>query len=227
VLFVLIHSPLVGPSTWLPVARELEGRGARALVPSLLAAATAPVPQWRQCVEIVRAATSGVPGPIVLVGHSGGGLLLPAIADAVAPEVARLIFVDSGVPATRGETQLATPEFLAHLRSLAIDGVLPPWSKWWGEDAMTELVPDEATRAALVRELPSLPLSYFEQSSPSPPDWDRVECAYLLFSDAYREQADEAGRRGWRVEEISGAQHLHPVVDPVVVTDALLCLTSD
>jgi hypothetical protein len=61
---------------------------------------------------------------------------------------------------------------------------------------MTELVPDESTRAALVRELPSLPLSYFEQSSPSPPDWDRVECAYLLFSDGYREQADKARDRG-------------------------------
>jgi pimeloyl-ACP methyl ester carboxylesterase len=227
VLFVLIHSPLVGPSTWLPVARELERRETRALLPSLLPAATAPVPQWRRCVEIVRAATNGVPDPIVLVGHSGGGLLLPAIADAVAPEVARLIFVDSGLPATSGETPLATPAFFEHLRSLAVDGLLPPWSSWWGEDAMTELVPDDATRAALVRELPSLPLSYFEQRSPSPPGWDRVECAYLLFSDAYREQADEARDRGWRVEEISGTQHLHTVVDPVGVTDALLRLASD
>jgi len=86
-------------------------------------------------VEIVQAATSSVPDPIVLVGHSGGGLLLPAIADAVAPEVVRLIFVDSGVPATSGETPLATPEFFEQLRSLAIDGVLPPWSSWWGEEA--------------------------------------------------------------------------------------------
>jgi Alpha/beta hydrolase family len=178
-------------------------------------------------VEIVRAVTSGVSDPIVLVGHSGGGLLLPAIADAVAPEVVRVIFVDSGVPATRGETPLATPEFFEHLRSLASEGVLPPWSSWWGEDAMTELVPDEATRAALVRELPSLPLSYFEQSSPSPPDWDRVGCSYLLFSAAYREQADEACDRGWRVEEIRGAQHLHTVADPVAVTDALLRLASN
>jgi pimeloyl-ACP methyl ester carboxylesterase len=189
VLFVLIHSPLVGPSTWLPVAQELERCGTRSLVPSLLPAAAAPVPQWRRCVKIVRAATSEVSDPIVLVGHSGGGLLLPAIADAVAPEVARLIFVDSGVPAMRGVTPLATPAFLEHLRSLAVD--------------------------------------YFEQSAPSPPDWDRVECAYLLFSDAYREQADEARDRGWRVAEISGARHLHTVVDPVAVTDALLGLAFD
>ena len=76
----------------------------QAVVPSLLAASDAPPPQWQKCVEIVRAATTMVSSPIVLVGHSGGGLLLPAIASAVAPDVSRFIFVDSGLPATTGET---------------------------------------------------------------------------------------------------------------------------
>ena len=92
---------------------------------------------------------------------------------------------------------------------------------------MNELVPDEVTRAALVRELPSLPLTYFEQTVPSPADWERVPSGYLLFSDAYRDAAAEARYRGWRVEEISGAQHLHTVVAPVAVTDALLRLAAD
>jgi pimeloyl-ACP methyl ester carboxylesterase len=198
----------------------------QAVVPSLLAAADAPPPQWQKCVEIVRAATRIVPGPIVLVGHSGGGLLLPAMASAVAPEVSRFIFVDSGLPATTGETSLAPPQFFEELRALAVDGKLPPWSSWWGEDAMNELVPDEVARAALVRELPSLPLSYFEQTVPSSTDWERVPSRYLLFSDAYREAAAEARDRGWRVEEIRGA-HLHTVVAPAAVTDALLGLAAD
>jgi pimeloyl-ACP methyl ester carboxylesterase len=92
---------------------ELERRGMQAVVPSLLATADAPPPQWQQCVEIVRAATRMVPSPIVLVGHSGGGLLLPAMAGAVAPDVSRFIFVDSGLPATTGETPLAQPRFFA------------------------------------------------------------------------------------------------------------------
>jgi len=92
---------------------------------------------------------------------------------------------------------------------------------------MNELVPDEAARAALVRELPSLPLSYFEQIVPSPADWERVPSGYLLFSEAYKEAAAEARARGWRVEEISGAQHLHTVVAPGAVTDALLRLAAD
>lgn len=199
----------------------------QAVVPSLLAAADAPPPQWQKCVEIVRAATRIVPSPVVLVGHSGGGLLLPAMASAVAPDVSRFIFVDSRLPATTGETSLARPQFFEQLRSLAVAGKLPPWSSWWGEDAMNELVPDEVARAALVRELPSLPLSYFEQTVPSPADWERVPSRYLLFSDAYREAAAEARDRGWRVEEIRGAQHLHTVVAPAAVTDALLRLAAD
>jgi hypothetical protein len=225
-VFVLVHSPLVGPGTWTPVARELERRGRRVVVPSLLGAATAPSPQWRYCVDAVRAATSTVSDAIVLVGHSGGGLLLPAITGAVTTVVSRLIFVDSGVPASAGETPLAPTPFLAHLLTLAVDGTLPPWSTWWGEEAMRELVPDEAARATLEREIPSLPLSYFEQSVPSPAGWDRVPCAYVLLSDAYRDAASDARARGWRVEEIAGARHLHAVVAPAIVTDVLIQLAD-
>ena len=223
--FVLVHSPLVGPSTWSPVARELERRGRHAVVPSLLAEAGAPPRRWQHCVEAVRDAVGPLSDRIVLVGHSGGGLLLPTIAAAVAAPLSRLIFVDSGVPASTGETPLARhPSLLDHL---AVGSTLPPWSSWWGEDAMRDLVPDEALRAALTREMPSLPLSYFQQRVPSPVGWERVPCAYLLLSDAYRDAAAEARERGWRVEEITGAQHLHIAVAPEAVTDALIRLAAD
>jgi hypothetical protein len=148
------------------------------------------------------------------------------MTDAVAPPVCGLIFVDSGVPASTGETPLAPPSFLDHLRALAVGGMLPPWSSWWGEDAMRELVPDEALRTALAREMPSLPLAYFEQRIPSPAGWDRMPCAYLLLSAAYREAAAEARKREWPVEELTGAQHLHIAVAPEAVTDALVRLAA-
>ena len=224
-IFVLVHSPLVGPSTWSPVARELERRGRHAVVPSLLGEAGAPPRRWQHCVEAVRDALEPFSEPIVLVGHSGGGLLLPTIAAAVAAPLSRLIFVDSGVPASTGQTPLARHPSL--LDQLAVGGTLPPWWSWWGEDAMRDLVPDEALRAALTREMPSLPLSYFQQRVPSPVGWERVPCAYLLLSDAYRDAAAEARERGWRVEEITGAQHLHIAVAPEAVTDALIRLATD
>jgi hypothetical protein len=60
---------------------------------------------------------------------------------------------------------------------------------------MRDLVPDEALRAALSGEMPSLPFSYFEQRVPTPAGWERLPCAYLLLSDAYRYAAAEARAR--------------------------------
>jgi pimeloyl-ACP methyl ester carboxylesterase len=224
--FILVHSPLVGPSTWSPVARQLRRRGRQAVVVSLHGPTGAPPRHWTDCVEAARDAVLGSSDAIILIGHSGGGLLLPAIADAVEPPVSALVFVDSALPATTGETPLAPPPLLDELRALAVDGVLPPWSTWWGEDAMRDLVPDAALRAALEREMPSLPLAFFEQAIPSSPGWDRTRCGYLLLSDAYRDSAAEARQRGWRVEEITGAQHLHITVAPEAVTDALIELAD-
>jgi pimeloyl-ACP methyl ester carboxylesterase len=222
-VFVLVHSPLVGPTTWSHVARELERRERGAVVPSLLGVACADAPQWPHAAEAVRAATTGSPGRVVLVGHSGAGLLLPTIADALAADVAALVFVDSFLPPAGGNLRLAGPAFMDQLRALASDGVLPPWSNWFGEEAMRELVPDDDWRMALEAEMPRLPLSYFDATVPLPDDWDARPCAYLLFTrEPYGESAADARHRGWPVAEIPRAQHLAMATEPIAVTDALL-----
>lgn len=224
-VFVLIHSPLVGPTTWLPVAHELERRGREAVIPSQLGVAAARAPQWRLVPEAVRAATERGPNPIVVVGHSGGGLLLPTIADALTVEVSALIFVDSFLPPASGSLRLAPPALMDRLRALASDGMLPRWSSWFGEDTMRELVPDERLRAALEEEMPRLPLSYFEASVAVPDSWSARPCAYLLFTaEPYGESAAEARDRGWPVAEVLGVGHLAMASEPIAVTDALLDL---
>jgi hypothetical protein len=57
-VFVLVHSPLVGPTTRSPVGHELERRGREVVVPSLLGVAEAPAPQWRHVPDAVQAATA-------------------------------------------------------------------------------------------------------------------------------------------------------------------------
>jgi pimeloyl-ACP methyl ester carboxylesterase len=223
-VFVLIHSPLVGPGTWTPVAVEFERRGRRAVSPSLLGPGGAAPGDWRQCVEAVRAGLAALSEPVVLVGHSGSGLLLPLIADALVQPVRGLIFVDSGIPARSGETAFVPPGLLDAFRALAVDGILPPWSSWFGEEAMRERVPDEALRRALTREMPKIPIAFLEQGIPSPAGWERTPCAYLLLSEAYSESAAEARERGWPIEMIEGAQHLYIAVAPEAVSDALLRL---
>jgi pimeloyl-ACP methyl ester carboxylesterase len=226
--FVLVHSPLVGPTSWLPVAEELERRGRAAVVPSLLGVAEAARPQWRHVPDAVRIATRHLQDRVVIVGHSAGGLLLPAIADAVANEVAALVFVDSFLPPPAGRVPLAPPAFIDQLRAMATGGVLAPWSRWFGADAMAALVPDERLRADLEAEMPRLPLSYFEASVPLPGGWrERHLCAYLLLSAGpYQQSAAEARADGWPVFEIEGVRHLAIATNPIPVTQALLELVA-
>ena len=215
----------MGPTSWLPVARELARRGRVAVVPSLLGVAEAPEPQWRHVPAAVRVATSHLQQRVVLVGHSGAGLLLPVIADALEVEVAGLVFVDSRLPPPAGRSPLGAPEFMDQLRAMATDGLLPPWSRWFGLDTMRELVPDERLRADLEAEMPRLPLSYFEAAVPLPDEWGAQPCAYLRFSDEpYAESAAQAREQGWAVAEMPNAGHLAMASDPVAVTDALLDL---
>jgi pimeloyl-ACP methyl ester carboxylesterase len=172
----------------------------------------------------VRVATSHLQQRVVLVGHSGAGLLLPVIADALAVEVAGLVFVDSRLPPPGGRLLLGAPEFMEQLRAMATDGLLPTWSRWFGADMMRELVPDEGLRAEL--EMPRLPLSYFEAAVPLPDAWGkRCPCAYLLLSATpYRKSAAEARAYRWPVIDIDGVQHLAIATNPTRVTDALLDL---
>ena len=205
------------------MAQELERRGRIAVVPSLVGVAEAPEPQWRHVSNAVRRATSHLHQRIILVGHSGGALLLPVIADASDNEVAALIFVDAFLPPPAGRLPLGRPAFMDQLRAMATDGVLPPWSHWFGADAMRELVPDEGLRADLEAEMPSLPLSYFEATVPVPDDWTERPCGYLLLSAGpYGESAAEARAYGWPVIEIRDVQHLAIATNPIPVTEAVL-----
>jgi pimeloyl-ACP methyl ester carboxylesterase len=205
----------------------MERRGRRALVPSLVGVADAPPPQWRHCVDEVSEALGDEDDPVLLVGHSGAGPLLPAVADAAPLEVAGLIFVDAALPPESGAASLAPEELMEQLRGLARDEVLPRWSDWFGDDVMRELVPDEALREDLEREMPRMPLTYFEADVPVPERWSDQPCAFLLLSvEQYGESAEEARRRGWPEAELRGANHLTTATDPVAVVDQLLGLEA-
>lgn len=77
----------------------------------------------RDHVNAVVAVVDSLPDPIVLVGHSGGGAIAHAVADARPERITRVIYVDSGplghggvindeLPVVNGEVPLpAWPEF--------------------------------------------------------------------------------------------------------------------
>ncbi|MGR6921788.1 alpha/beta hydrolase [[Actinomadura] parvosata] len=223
--FVLVHSPSVGPSTWGAVAESLERRGHAAVVPDLTGVSAGGAPYWPRVVAAVRAAVPAG-GPLVLVVHSNAGFFLPVIKEGLDGRVVACVFADAHIPPVEGLVKTAEEAFLPFLRDLAgPDGVLPRWTDWWDEEDVVAMLPDPAVRIRVAAEQPRLPLDYYTQPIPVPSGWDSVRCSCLWYGPPYETVAEEAARRGWPVTRVAG-MHLHQIVDPEGVTDALLKLSG-
>lgn len=214
-IFVLVHSPSVGPSTWRPVAEHLTEAGCQVQVPSLLHIGAGAPPFWPRIVSAVRDDLRQVPAgsPVALVAHSNAGLFLPVIRSGLDHPVTSSIFVDAALPALIGPTSVASPEMLEFLSPMAVKGRLPRWTDWWDEADVAPMFTDPTMRQTVIEEQPALPLSYYEQHIPVPDGWDDHPCSYLLFGPPYDDLAAEARERGWRVAHLPGA-HLHQIIDP-------------
>jgi hypothetical protein len=223
--FVLLHSPLVGPLTWRPVADELRRRDYSVVVPNLLGVARGPAPYWKAVRDQVVAALGEDEANLVLIAHSNAGLFVPVVVAALRGRVRSAVFVEAKLPAARGQTPVTSAERLAFLQSIARDGLLPRWTDWFDEADVAALFPDPETRARVQAEQPRMPLRYYDEQVPAPAGWDRFPCSYLWFGPPYDELAAEAEDRGWPVRQLPG-QHLHAVVDPVGVSDEILALSS-
>ncbi len=220
-IFVLIHSPLVGPLTWEPVATELRRRGERVVVPSLRVPSLEP-PYWvghvTAVVAAVQAAGYGVSAP-TLVSHSGAGVLLPAVRAALGRPVAGYVFVDSDLPVD-GRSRLDL--FAAEDPAAAIEfrgaadtaGLLPIWTA----ADLAAAIPDSDLRRRFVAEL--LPLAVYEEPIPVFAGWPDAPCAYMQFSPAYTPAAARARALGWPILELPGS-HFRLLTDPLVVAEAL------
>jgi hypothetical protein len=221
VSFLLVHSPVVGPATWRWVGDALQGAGQTVIVPDLVEAATSGDP-----LRFVSRAASAVSTDerVVLVGHSGAGCLLPLIAHRLSPRPRPIVFVDAGVPPCHGDV-LVGGTFLGTLRSLAVGGRLPPWSRWWGDDVMERLVDVPERRAVIEAELPIVPLQFYETSIAMPPGWCDTPSAYVLLSPGYRDDAVTASARGWPVVERLGT-HLDMANDEQSIAAILFDLAA-
>jgi pimeloyl-ACP methyl ester carboxylesterase len=218
---VLLHSPLVGPTTWTAVASLLRHMGYQVVVPDLRAAATVRPPyqpaMWRAVTDALDRADGA--GPLVLVGHSGAGPLLPGLATACGHSVHALIYVDAGLPRPGTNWFERAPTGLAdHVRRLVENGRLPPWDEWFDGGVLEALLPDPAMRAQFRKELPRVPLTFLTEATP-PATWAELS-GYLLLSEAYLANAAEARANRWPVlEHLS--HHLAMLTDPAGIADAI------
>jgi hypothetical protein len=227
-MFVLIHSPLVGPFTWSLVEGELSQRGFSVTVPTLTDE-EGDGGFWRQHAESVAetvAAAPAVSTPI-LVAHSGAGPLLPAIRQIAALPVAAYAFVDAGIP-RYGASRLdlldgEDPESAKQLRELLAAGRRFPE---WTDEQIQPLVPNSELRRRLLAELKPRGAGFWKEPIPVFAGWPDAPCVYLQLSPFYDQPAAEARRRGWASETLEG-NHFQMLLDPIAVTEALLRLTKD
>lgn len=223
-IWVLIHSPLVGPLTWSLVADELRQRDVLVEVPTLDDVEGAHAPFWQQHAKAVARQVSHLPAdrPVVLAGHSGAGPLLPTIRQLIPQPVAAYVFVDAGIPVdgmSRLELMASEdPEFTNQLsQHLTAGEHFPTWS----DQDLRDVLPDPGLRNAMLQEMRPRPLAFFEEPIPVFAQWPDAPCSYLQFSSAYDVPADRARRLGWTYRQMR-AGHFQMLVEPSTVARTLV-----
>jgi hypothetical protein len=160
--------------------------------------------------------------PLVLVGHSGAGPLLPAIRQTAERDVALYLFVDAGIPVD-GSSRLdllrdELPEAAAQLeQQLNAGGRYPAWR----DEDLAEVLPDGDARQQVLSELQPRDLPFWTEPLPVFTGWPDAPCAYVQFSDGYAVPAERARGEGWLYRRVDGG-HFQMMVDPEGVADLML-----
>jgi hypothetical protein len=225
---VLVPSPLVGPYSWSLVQGELAERGWDTSVSVDLHDPLGRQPCWQRTVGGVHAAVLEIPDgqPIVLVGHSGAGPLLPAAAAAVRLPISAYLFVDGRLPhpgTSRLDAIASEDAATAAERRAVLDAGLrfPAWT----DDDLRQTVPNPDRRRLLLEELRPRGREFWTEELPGVSGWPNAPCGYLQFSAPYQSAADRARRAGWPTRHLP-AGHFHQLVDPSGVADALVELIA-
>lgn len=217
----LLPSPLLGPASW-------RAAGARLTAAGWEVAEAAPQGTVTTGDDVVAAFLEAVPADrdAVLVAHSNAGMFVPLLAQS-RPRVTGYVFVDARLPAAGAvRVPMIPAEFYdVHAALADDDGLLPVWTAWWGDEDLSGLFPDNRVRAAVEAEQRRLPLSYFAESVAVPAEWPARPGAYLAFGDVYADDLAAARRLGWPTRTLAG-EHLHMLVDPAQVAEAIADLAS-
>lgn len=222
--WVLLHSPLTGPSVWRPAAAEAARRGLEVSLAELPDLSQVSAPYYPALATQVASQMGAGAGPAALVVHSGAGGLAASVVAAAPGLVAQVVFVDAIMPHP-GRTWFSTAAaaFAETVRAGAEGGMVPPWDRWFPEGALAALIGDHARRKAFVRELKPTPEAFLDEPAPDLPMPGEVGWAYLRLSRAYEDEAREARRLGWPTLRRE-LHHLAPVTHASEVVSSLMNL---
>jgi hypothetical protein len=190
---VLCHSPLTTGAAWGRLPSALADLGLPTLVLDISSDDHPPYAAAYIADAAKQIAAAAPPEPVVLVGHSGAGPLLPQIGfarRAARHPVTGYVLFDAMLPRAGQPTRLdllhAEDHEHAHELAAKLDhgGRFPDW--------------DDAQLMTLARPRGK---DFFTEPLPHPPDWPEAPVAYVRTSDAYAWHARVARGRGWPVIE--------------------------
>jgi pimeloyl-ACP methyl ester carboxylesterase len=145
--FLLIHGAWHGAWCWYKVVPRLEKLGHRVVVPDLpgLGRDKTPVnrvtlPLWR---DFVCSLIDAQPEPVILVGHSRGGIIISEVAEHRPDKVRTLVYLTAFLP--------RDGECLFDLAAQAQGSEVPP-NMVMSEDSSSSTMRDEAIRSAFYGE---------------------------------------------------------------------------
>lgn len=215
---LLVHSPLLGPSSWAKVAAAARPRFENVVVADIRDALAEGPEMWPHMVRLAKEAALG--SEITAVGHSGAGAILPGVGAALGSRLDRLVFVDAVIPSRRDGHRY--PDSIREwVGSKDEDGRLPPWLDWWPPTTISELIPSPEDLQLLTTDQPRVPLAWFDEVVPVPAGWSESGCSYVRLSPAYDSELERAVEWGWNTATLDST-HLGIVSDPEGVLEAIM-----
>lgn len=99
---VLLHGAFMDQSAWADVKADLEARGRKVIAVNLPGRPSNPAPTGEQTLDKYRdevlSAISGETKPVILVGHSFGGMTISNVAESAPERIAALVYVAAYLP---------------------------------------------------------------------------------------------------------------------------------
>ncbi|WP_219466492.1 alpha/beta fold hydrolase [Nonomuraea rhizosphaerae] len=226
-VIVLVHGAFAESASWNGVIQRLQGRGLPAV------AVGNPLRSVASDATYVRDVINGIGRPVVLVGHSYGGMVITQAA-AGLPAVQALVYAAAFAPEPGESALLLAGKFDGSTLGSAL--VAYPVASGGSEFRIAEekfhqqfCADVEAGEAALMAatQRPVTERALTEELSASEAGWQSKPSWFVIGEGdrnipaaAVRFMAERAGSRGTR--EIAGASHAISVSQPDAVTAAIL-----
>ncbi|WP_118950444.1 alpha/beta fold hydrolase [Taibaiella helva] len=100
--YVLVHGAWQAPYVWDEVRDDLSRKGNKVVVVELPGHGKDTTPTYTLSLDIYRDKVikelSAVEGPVILVGHSMGGMVVTAVAETVPARIRKLVYIGAFVP---------------------------------------------------------------------------------------------------------------------------------